>query len=123
VYRAYRSVIRRGFGPREVVKVGKTVLTPVGVKVVSLVLVLALVFGWSATAYAQTSAKAQYGNPAPRVTVPGGGGGTASAKGGGGTAKAKVLPATGGPLLPPVALGAFALGATGLFVLRQLGRR
>ncbi len=52
-----------------------------------------------------------------------GGGGAASAKGGGGTAKAKVLPATGGPLLPPVALGAFALGATGLLVLRQLGRR
>ena len=102
---------------------GKTILTPVGVKDVSQVLVLVLVFGWSATAYAQTSAKAQYGNPAPKVTAPGGGGGAASAKGGGGTAKAKVLPATGGPLLPPVALGAFALGATGLLVLRQLARR
>jgi len=97
----------------------KTILTRVGVrKVISLVLVLVLVFGWSAIAYAQTSADAQYGNPAPKVTVSGGGGGTETGAGIG-----EVLPATGGPLLPLVAIGTFALGTTGLLVLRRADRR
>ncbi len=121
----------------------KIVLTSVSVrKVVALVLTLALVFGWSAIAFAQTSSEAQYGSPtetaAGNPAVAGGTEakiGSAEAKAGEAEAKvaeakakaegakAKVLPATGGPLLPLVALGALALGATGMLVLRQVGRR
>lgn len=94
---------------------------PAGVRgVVLLVLVAVLLFGWSATAYAQTSASAQYGNPAPTVTVSSGSSGGAS---GGGAATTSVLPATGGPQFSLVALGALALSATGLLVLQRANRR
>lgn len=90
--------------------------------VVLLVLVAVLLFGWSATANAQTSASAQYGNPAPTVTASSGNSGGASG-GVGGAATTSVLPATGGPQFSLVALGALALSATGLLVLQQANRR
>ncbi len=119
----------------------------VGVRYVAPLVLALLALGWAATAYAQDSANAQYGSPtaspsgnpaaagkaggggaskAGGVSTSGGGsgGGSGGAQKGGGGAKVKVLPATGGiSLLPVVALGAVALGATGVLVLRRSGSR
>ena len=129
----------------------RSVLLSTGTRwIVLLVVVLGLMIGWSATAFAQTSAKGQYANPTstasgnpaasgnrtsasstskggddePGGTSKGGDGepGDAS-KGGGGGAKAKVLPATGGPLPLSIVLGTLALGSAGLLTFRYVGRR
>ena len=112
----------------------KIILTPVSVKVVPLVLLLVLVFGWNATAYAQTSADGQYasptmtasGNPTATGDLPN----TETEVTASGnpletedTPSIGVLPATGGSLLPLVALATFALGATSLLILWQITRQ
>ena len=88
-------------------------------KVVPLVLALVLIL-WSATAHAQTPTEAQYGDP---TATSSGNIVTSSASAAGGGSSAEVLPATGGPLLSLGALGILALSATGLLVLREVGRR
>ena len=122
------------------------IFSSVGVRqIIPLVLALALVItiSWATAAYAQTSAEAQYANPAPKAATPattGGVGGKAAggsgdaptggvgSKAAGGSGRGapqnlKVLPSTGGPLLPLAGLGAFALGATGLLALQRNRRR
>jgi LPXTG-motif cell wall-anchored protein len=111
-------------------------------RIIPLILALGLVItiSWATAAYAQTSAEAQYANPAPKAAAPattgsvggkatGGSGGGASTGGAGSKAAGgssrgapqnlKVLPSTGGPLLPLAGLGALALGATGLLALQR----
>ena len=122
------------------------IFSSVGVRqIIPLVLALGLVITitWATAAHAQTSADAQYANPAPKAAAPattGGVGGKAAggsgdaptggvgSKAAGGSGRGapqnlKVLPSTGGPLLPLAGLGAFALGATGLLALRRNRRR
>jgi hypothetical protein len=153
--------------------VSRSVLLSTGIRwIVLLVVVLGLMIGWSATAFAQTSAKGQYANPTstasgnpaasgnrtgasgtskggddgPSSTSKGGDDGPSGAskggddgpsgaskggddgpsgasKGGGGGAKAKVLPATGGPLPLSIALGTLVLGSAGLLAFRYVVRR
>ena len=118
------------------------IFSSVGVRqIIPLVLALGLVItiSWATAAYAQTSAEAQYANPAPKAAAPattGGVGGKAAggsggaptggvgSKAAGGSGRGapqnlKVLPSTGGPLLPLAGLGALALGATGLLALQR----
>ncbi|MBV9453863.1 MAG: hypothetical protein JOZ19_07070 [Rubrobacter sp.] len=126
----------------------KTILTFVSVrKVVFLALVLIFVFGWSATAYAQcdcpfaqTPDEGQYGSPTetpsenpvatetpsenPVATEtpsesPVASSGYSGSPEVGSVLSIKALPATGGPLLPLIALGTFALGTGGLLALRR----
>lgn len=113
----------------------------------TLALVLTLVFGWTALAHAQTSFEGQYGSPtasgedaieastdasggAPAasggsaLTASGGvepsPGGSGSASSSGSSSLIAVLPDTGGPLLPLLALGTLALGFAGTLALRRL---
>lgn len=114
-------------------RMSKSILTFMGVRrVIPLVIVLALIFGWAAVAFAQTSAGGQYGNPTRTAagnpgssgnpsSSGGGGGGSSGGGGGGGPGGITSLPATGGPLLPLVAGGSLlVLGSAGLLALRRL---
>lgn len=90
-------------------------------KFLILVLVTALVVGWSAAAEAQTSFDDQYGDPLSSGQEAIESSGDVSDPGS--VAAAGVLPDTGGPMLPFFALGALALGSTGLLMLRHNSRR
>jgi hypothetical protein len=128
--------------------VSKSVSAPVRIRRIAwLIIALALVLNWTTVARAQSLEDAQYdsptatasGNPAASGYVaalgdpgaekagdPGAGKATASggaSKAGEGSTKLQILPATGGTLLPLIALGTLALGATGLLVLQQTSRR
>jgi hypothetical protein len=103
-----------------VVRVTKVSSTSAGFRLVLLLVVTLLLVSLGGAAYAETSAKAQYGSPTAsgEAAIAGSDAGTsgevASAAGG-----LEVLPATGGSLLPLVALGVLVLGATGLIALRR----
>ncbi len=102
---------------------GKSASAPIKVcRTVSLIIALMLALGWTAVAYAQTPADAQYDSPTatasgnPANTGAGGGaagGGVSGGIGGSIGAKgAKILPLTGGELsLPLIALGTVALAS------------
>lgn len=97
------------------------VLRSIGARLALLLTVaLMLVFSWTAVAYAQTSADEAYGSPTQSgevaiAEIEGPGAAVAAAE----SPPSGVLPETGGPLLPLVALGVFALSATGLIAIRR----
>lgn len=116
---------------REVTKVNTVSFTSFVIRqFLILALVTVLVIGWSATANAQTSFDTQYGDPMASsqeaIESSGASSGTSdpgSSSDPGSVAAAGVLPNTGGSLFPFFALGALALGSTGLLMIRHNSRR
>ena len=127
----------------------RTISKPTGLRfVILLAAALMLVLIWGTAAYAQASGGQQYGSQTAsgeaaisKANIGGtsksssgtGSSGTGSSGEGysgegaseGGAANAtglEVLPSTGGPILPFIALGVFALSATGLIALRRNNR-
>lgn len=90
-----------------------------------LALAMAFIFGWAAVANAQTSFENQYGDPmaSGREAIESSGASSGTQSGTQSVAAAGVLPDTGGSMFPFVALGALALGSTGLLMLRHNRRR
>ena len=106
----------------------------------SLTLMLALFFVWTADAYAQTSFEGQYGNPTAsgEAALTGSGSHSGSHSGSVDSSSSApdssvsatgvlpltgLLPDTGGPLFPLFGLGVLALSFGGLLVLRRLNER
>lgn len=104
----------------------------------SLTIAFALLFVWTAGAYAETSFKGQYGNPTASgeaaLTASGdddysgsessrvdpSSGATDPSSSETGVLPLSVLPDTGGPLLPLLGLGVLACGLGGILLLRRL---
>lgn len=95
----------------------------------ALVVVTSVAFLWATAAQAQSPSDVQYGSPTESGTAavssadfPTGESSEGYTGGGPAGALSGVLPATGGSQLFVFALGTLALGATGLLVLRHIGR-
>lgn len=99
--------------------------SPIAHQFLILALVMAFIFGWATVANAQTSFEDQYGNPmaSGQEAIESSDASSETSSETQSVASAGVLPDTGGSMFPFVALGALALGSTGLLMLRHNRRR